>query len=310
MPALRRARRGKAGRYCCSGCEHVHEILQAVDAEQGAKLLAEARRMGLVPEADSLPEAALAAEKAWSKKPSPDPASAGQGEGFRSERFLAEGFACPSCAWLSYAVLIQQPGVVDAEADFLSDSVRITYDMRRTGPHELAGALKAFGYGLEPLTEGQSPEENLFSRLLARFSFALFLALNVMMLSAVHWASYIQLIPQVNLRTVALVQLGLVLPLLAVGVWPLLKRSATLIRMGRPSMDLLFVIGFSAAFGLSVAAFFSDGGQFYFDTCAAFIAISLLGRLVEGKLRLKAARELRGLLQVAATKVAICDETE
>ncbi len=297
VPWGRRNKGGASGRYCCSGCEHVAAILESVPEEQGQRLLAQARRMGIVP--------------AEGQGPSDAPPGTGSdgpavpAEAERAERFSVDGLACPSCAWLVSAVLTTQPGVAEVETDFLSDSVRVRYDMRRTGPDALAAPLSGLGYRLSPLDEDQSPEEARFSRLLARFLLALFLALNAMMLSAVHWAAYVELIPPVDLRTVAVIQLVLVLPLIGLGVWPLFRRSLALIRLGRPSMDLLFVLGFTAAFALSVAAFFTDRSQFYFDTCGAFVAISLFGRLVEGKLRLRAARGLRGLLEISATKVAV-----
>ncbi len=307
IPWSLRRRKGRAGRYCCTGCLHVAEILAAVPDDQGRRMLEQARRMGIVPAAGSDAEAAMAAEAALAERGAAGdavqgPAGAGQAE--RAERFLVEGFACPACAWLVATVLWRQSGVLDAEADFLSDSVRLRYDMRRTGPDALAAAVGRFGYGLEVLGAADSPEEALFSRLLTRFVLAMFLALNAMMLSAVHWAAYLEIVPPVDLEMIAIVQLVLVAPLLWLGVWPLFKRSLQLIRMGRPSMDLLFVLGFGAAFGLSLAAFFTPDSRFYFDVCGAFVAISLFGRLVEGKLRLRAARELRGLLNLSAAKVA------
>jgi Cu+-exporting ATPase len=185
--------------------------------------------------------------------------------------------------------------------------MRVEYDMRRTGVDDLAGVLKPFGYRIHPLAASDNPEEVLFGRLLKRFVFALFLAVNIMMLSAVHWASWMEVLPPVDLQTVAVIQLVMILPLIALGVWPLLQRAVRLMRLGRPSMDLLFILGFSAAFFLSVAAFVfpSPDAHFYFDTCAAFVAIALFGRLVEGKLRLRAARDLRGIMDLSATKVAV-----
>ena len=286
-------------RFCCDGCERVADILASVPKERGERILAQARRLGIVPLAGaSGPGLGMAAVEA-------PVAGIGGLAAERSERFLVDGYACPSCAWLLYAVLQQQAGVAEVEADFLSDSVRVRYDMRRTGPDELNSAVKGFGFGLSVLGEGRSPEELSFSRQLSRFLLALFLAGNAMMLSAVHWASYLEWIPPIDLRTVAFIQLVLVIPLIGLGVWPLLKRGLRLLRLGQASMDLLFVAGFTAAFSLSIAAFFTEASRFYFETCSAFVAISLFGRLVEGKLRLRAARELRGLLNLPATKVAV-----
>lgn len=293
------------GRFCCPGCLHVSRILAAAPPVQARRILEQARRLGIVP-AQPLP-----APPAWlepEREGSP-PGRLTEEEGIAQERFLVTGFVCPSCAWLVGSALTCEPGVRLAEADFLSDSVRVEYDMRRTSPETLGRSLARLGYGLEPLLAGRTPEETAFRRLASRFALALFLALNVMMLSAVHWATFLEAVPELDLRAVAVIQLVLCTPLIFLGVWPLARRSLRLIRHGRASMDLLFVLGFGAAFGLSLAALLGhdSGHRYYFDSCAAFVAIALFGQLVEGRVRLRAARSARGLLSLAATKALKLD---
>jgi heavy metal translocating P-type ATPase len=263
--------------------------------------MAQARRLGLIPDTSGGDGADASVEPAPATRvPVPR-------EALRNERFLIEGLSCPSCAWLVSVLLERKAGVVKAEADFMSDSVSVSYDMRRVAPDELFQDVSEAGYFMQALRDDASPEETKFSRSLARFVFALFLAVNIMMLSAVHWASYLAWIPAVDITLIAILQLGLIIPLVLIGIWPLVKRSLQLVCIGRLSMDLLFVLGFSAAFVLSLVSFFMEGGQFYFDACAAFVSISLFGRLVEGRLRFGAVKELRALLGLSATKVAVVD---
>jgi len=285
-------KRAATPEFCCTGCEKVYEILQSVPAEQANQIMDNARRLGLIPG-----EATQAAAP-----PAPEPVPA---EAQRSERFAIEGLACPSCAWLVSILLARAPGVISAQADFMSDSVAVNYDMRRAAPDEFQRLLAQAGYRLRPLGGAGDPEENRHRAQLTRFIFSLFLAANIMMLSAVHWASYLEWIPSMDLAVIAGIQLAMILPLAWLGVRPLAQRAIRMLKMGRASMDLLFVMGFSAAFSLSMAAFVIESSQFYFDACAAFVAISLLGRLVEGQLRVRAIGELRALLDLSATKAAV-----
>lgn len=302
--------------FCCTGCAHVHAILASLPAGQGQAILEQARATGIIPAG----AAALAAQ------PEPGPAAGapatpqqgGRAAGAavaaagaeRVERFALEGLRCPSCAWLVGMLLLRRPGVRQAEADFLSDSVRVTYDQRRSSPQELAAALDGTGYRLRPLGRSDPADEGAVRGLDLRTLSSFFLAANIMGLAAVHWSGALVGLPRLDELRVALLELLLLVPLLLLGLVPLLRSSLALLRQGRAGMDLLYVLGAGAACGLSLTAFFRDDAEFYFDTCAAFIAISLCGRLIEGRLRRRATGELSRLLRLDATKVAVLPSPE
>ncbi len=281
----------KRGQFCCDRCFQVHQVAESSPPGVREKILAKGKGG----------ERGENAEKARAFPGVPPEATA-------REVFSVEGLSCPSCARLVDALLLRREGVLDVETDFLSDSVRVAYDMRRVSPDDLERALSEAGYKLSRLRGEKDPETRAFSRLLWRFLIAFFLGLNLMMLSAVHYASALEWIPETDLRSIAFLQLFLAVPLLFLDVLPLAARSLRLLRMGKPSMDLLFVMGFSAAFFLSIAAFFTEKGHFYFDACGAFVTISLFGRLVEGRLRFRAARELKALIRLPASKAAVLGE--
>ncbi len=303
IPWVRRKQNPKeTSLYCCSGCLHVAQILAVVSPEQGRKIFDQARVLGIVPNADSLSEGSPGIEN---RAADPDRLEVVEEKTQHTERYVLEGIACPSCAWLVDAVMLNLEGVIDSRTDFMSDSVVVTYDMRRLGPHDLAEALHPFGYRMLPVREGSTPEEAHMSHLLRQFLLALFLTLNVMMLSAVHWFSFLEVVPNLDLKIIALVQLALTVALMGFGVRPLLVRGMKLLRLGRPSMDILYVMGFFSAFFLSVTGFFVGQGAFYFDTCCAFLTISMFGRVVEAKLRHRAVKKLRSLWDVPAVKVEV-----
>jgi heavy metal translocating P-type ATPase len=284
---------GDGERYCCQGCLHVAGILHNVgrESETGHLRLDAARRCGL-----------LSAKPAVSDQPPPlstQDSALGASDHTEELRFRIAGMACPSCAWLAEAVLAQQPGVIAADVDFLSDTARVLVDLRTTSRHAVEQTLATAGFGVAPLDSDRSPEER---RDLVRLALAAFVACHQMMLAWVGYDTFLTGQGQAQSRMIGWVQLLFALPVVAWSALPLYRRALAALRCGRVVMESLLTLGIAAAFLLSLAMLLSGEIHVYLETATALVAISLGGRAVEQWLKRRAARSLTGLLQFGPTK--------
>src|SRR5258708_18289377 len=65
--------------------------------------------------------------------------------------FDLEGMTCASCAMRIEKGLKKVPGVVDAQVNFATEQVNVTYDPTHTGPEQMMQKVEAVGYKAIPL---------------------------------------------------------------------------------------------------------------------------------------------------------------
>jgi heavy metal translocating P-type ATPase len=275
------------GAFCCRGCARVYDVLQGLDESAAAVYVEAARRMGIIPGATT-----PAVEE---EPPLPeDPAA------LKEERFQVEGMSCPSCAWVLQQVLLSDPGVTDAEADFFTASARVRYDLRRTSVPTLRGILKPLGYGLT------APDAGSGSRVSRGITFDFIvcgvLTMNMMSLAAVRYFELLETYERAP-ALLAWLELLLLLPVLWLGWIPTVRRAVVGLRGGRMKMDFLIAVGVGAAFILSLAALSVGSSHIYFETCAGLVTISLLSRMIEARLRRRAFADIATLMRMRVVHV-------
>lgn len=280
--------RAGGGEFCCSGCARVHEVLSGLDERAGQAYLEAARRLGIVPGGDEAPAPTEALP--------PDP------EAEREERFFVDGMVCPSCAWVVEQLLGSQPGVRSARFEFLSGAGTLRYDLRQTSAAALHGLLAPLGYELRRVEDEQKSQ--LGRGLTFRFVAAAVITMNLMSLAVLRYAhdlGWMDPAPGFLLWT----ELVLCLPVLWLGWVPAVRRAVSSLRARRPGMDVLITLSVGAAFVLSVAALLADSDQVYFETAAGLVTISLLGRMIEARLRERAFRETAALMRLESSRVRV-----
>ncbi len=281
---------GRAGDvFCCDGCARVFDVLSHLDPEAGTAYLEAARRLGVIP---GEPEAGAPDLPA-------DPVA------LRDERFRMDGLACPSCAWVAEQVLAAQPGVASASVDFLTGTGTVRYDLRVASADRLTAALDRLGYRMGPVEDEAGVTAS--RRLTVAFVLAAVLTMNLMSLSAVRYARDLGWLSEVPVFLPWL-ELGLCLPVFAVGWVPAVRRAAAALRRGRATMDLLVALSAGAAFALSCAALVTGRDDIYFETAAGLVTIALLSRAVEARLRDRAFRRTALLLRMDVARVRVPGE--
>jgi len=279
---------GPDARFCCAGCERVHEVLSHLDDSARGAYVKAARRMGIVP-AGPDGEAPPSADRPLPADPS----------ALCEERFALEGMACPSCAWVAEQVLASQRGVEQVEADFFSGTARVAIDLRLTSADQLRSLLAPLGYRLRPL--GDEARSTLSRSATLRFVVAAVITMNIMGLASVRYFEghgYLDHAPEF----LVWLELALTVPVLVIGWLPILRRALAALAGRRVTADLLIGTAVGAAAALSVAALLTGRDDIYLETCAGLVTITLLSQMIEAHLRSRAFGRLAGLLRMKVTR--------
>ena len=61
-------------------------------------------------------------------------------------KLRVDGMWCPSCSYIVRSVLMEVPGVLDAQVSMRARTAIVTYDQTKTTPDALAAATTDYGY--------------------------------------------------------------------------------------------------------------------------------------------------------------------
>ena len=157
------------------------------------------------------------------------------------------------------------------------------------------------------------------NRLLARLGLGIFLTLNVLVFTMVLWsADMYDLSADPHAHLMSLMYdvfryLGLIfsIPVLWLLGGSLAEHAWGELRHGRPSTDLLLVLGVVAAFGYSAVSVFRGHGHVYFEVGCVILLTVTLGRWLEATGKLKATQALDALAKLLPEQVRlVCDRVE
>lgn len=175
---------------------------------------------------------------------------------------------------------------------------------------EIDGELHRFccyGCLLAYQVTGASGEEGAASTIVIRLGLAIFLAMNVMMMSMPGYAPHIYggdaaifdgPLNQV-LRWLAMI---FALPVLLLLGWPIVRSFVVGGWSGGPAADALVLIAVAAAFGLSIDRTVAGTGAIYFDTAVMVLLFVTLGRYLEARARADAGHAIRADLTGRPTR--------
>ena len=214
----------------------------------------------------------------------------------REVALLLEGMHCGACVWLLETWLSRQPGVRGASVNFATRRARVRFDAGETGLAQILRAIARVGYRAHPYDPRR--REALARResraLLLRTGLALLGMMQVMMFAAPAYIGADGVDPAYR-ALLNWASLVLTLPVVAycgapffVGAW----RDLTARRAG---MDVPIALGVAGAFAASAWATVRESGAVYFDSVTMFIALVLLARLVELRVREKAGDALEAM---------------
>lgn len=222
-----------------------------------------------------------------------------------------KGMHCAACAVLINKILSKQEGIISASANFGSERLILEYDTKKISLDKIKGLVKKLGYVLILSSEaGEEDEEEKEKarikklRNLVIISFTLaapiiiyYMALHMLNLKHVHELWGIDLNYIYFVLTVP-IQFG-------VG-WHFYRNAFTALRVGSSNMDVLVVLGTSAAFFYSAIGFFFLNIEHpYWESSAALISFIILGRYFEALARGRASDAIKKLLKLRPSTATV-----
>ena len=259
---------GTPGEFCCKGCESVHALLASAGLDRYYVLRGERT---LAPVAAS----ARGHEQPWLEALALELSSA---SGLHRFALDVQGIQCGACVWLIEALFKRQPEAHQAQVNPALGQVRCV-----VGPsfplRDFVTTVESFGYTLGPAKKSSSRET---SSLMLRTGVCLALAVNTMLLSATTYFGLEQgpLFDLVNHASFALATLSAL-----IGGSYFVRRAVLGLSRGVLHLDLPIAIGMGLAYlGSVLSLFFGGASASYLDTVSVFIALMLVGRLLQERL--------------------------
>ncbi len=214
------------------------------------------------------------------------------------------GMTCAACSARVEKALAGVPGVVSAAVNLATERASVAVAPGAAGVADLIAAVQKTGYTAQAVDD---PE----ARFAADEADAAWQARRELMTVAGAFALTVPFFLQMalmalgrgDLMMASWVQFLLATPVQFVGGWRFYVPAWRALRAGAGNMDLLVVMGTTAAWGLSVAVMIvpslgGGGGHLYFEASASVITLVLLGRYLEGRAKRATTAAIRALMHL------------
>ncbi|HYE22125.1 MAG TPA: heavy metal translocating P-type ATPase [Verrucomicrobiae bacterium] len=217
------------------------------------------------------------------------------------------GMHCAACALLINKLLAKQLGVSQVEASFGAERVKLTYDPSKISLPQMDEFLHKLGYDLvrpEEEVDTEAIEKHRKKEQIAakrRVILAFIISTPIIV--------YYMSVHIFNLRHVHEVfgiDLNFIYWVMSTWVqfgvgWPFYRNAWSAVRAGSANMDVLVVLGTTAAYLYSMIGFiFFNLDHPYWESSAALMSFILLGRFLEIRARARASDAVKKLIKLEA----------
>ncbi|MFO0594422.1 MAG: heavy metal translocating P-type ATPase metal-binding domain-containing protein [Myxococcaceae bacterium] len=271
----------KDARFCCSGCEAVHNLLREGGLEKYYALAPPTLAPATVPSTKSHtwlePLMAAVQEK---------------NEPICTLDLDVQGVHCAACVWLMNETFRRDArGGGDVVVNPTLGTVKLRWVPGGFDPDKWISEVERFGYQFGPARkEARRPSIDLPLRL----GVSAALTINVMLFSvSFHFGLSRDDADVFRLFTWLTFALSSVT--VVVGGWPFLRAGWLSLRSGLLHLDLPIALGIVLVYAMSIVQLVATGGRgdlAYFDTLNTFITLMLLGRFIQERILLRNRRFL------------------
>ncbi len=224
-----------------------------------------------------------------------------------------KGMHCASCAILIDKLLIKQAGIIAVSTSYGAQKVALEFDETKISLEQIDAFVNKLGYDVirpdeasNSIEEEEAAEENELKlakrRVVAAFAIAspiiaYYMGVHMFNLPHVHqiWG--------IDLNYIYWI---LSTPIQFVIAWPFYRNAYSAIRIGAANMDVLVVLGTTAAYLYSMLGFlFFNIDHPFWESSAALISFILLGRYVEVVAKGRASSAIKELLKLEAKEAHV-----
>lgn len=214
------------------------------------------------------------------------------------------GMTCAACSGRVERSLKKLPGVVNAVVNLAVEKAAVEYYPDVVSIHDIKAKIEATGFGALDLTdtvavdkEQQTHEAEINKQrfrlfLAAGFSVPLLLGMILHMLGLMGKYAEFLMNPYF--------QLVLATPVQFIAGWQFYRGAYMVIKNGSANMDVLVVLGTSAAYFYSIANVLRHEPDLYFETSAILITLIILGKLLEANAKGKTSEAIKALMGLQA----------
>lgn len=222
------------------------------------------------------------------------------------------GMSCAACAARIEKKLKATSGVYQAVVNLAAEKAVIRYNAANTSPAQLKRIIEELGFQAHNVAVGQELDREKAARqaeirrqrLWLIISAVLSMPFLVMMV-----AEFMGSHRMMQILT-PYVQLALATPIQFGAGWQFYRGAYAALRGGSANMDVLVVLGTSAAYIFSLANLTMPGMHLYFETSAVLITLILLGKLLEASAKGKTSEAIKKLMGLQAKTARIIRQGE
>lgn len=238
-----------------------------------------------------------------------------------------KGMHCASCAILIDKLLPKQEGVIKANTSYGAGKIALEFDEEKISLEKIDEFVNKLGYDvIRPDEELGSIEEEeeievkqirqAKKRVIASFLIAspiiiYYMFIHMFNIPHVHEVFAFLRLFGLDIDTALRIDLNYVYWILSTPIqfiigWPFYRNAYTAVRVGAANMDVLVVLGTSAAYFYSTLGFlwFNIDHPFW-ESSAALISFILLGRYVEVLAKGRASTAIKELLKLEAKEAHV-----
>lgn len=292
-------REGEAHQFCCSGCRHVHGILNDLGYDEYYRL------------ADATGGGAPARVSGRGFEDFDDATFREQnvgitGGGQQRTQLYLEGVHCAACVWLVEKLPEVVPGLDSVRLNLATSVAEVVWDGDATQLSVIGRALDNVGYTPHAYRSDENRETRRAEdrALLIKVGVAAAAAMNIMFLQGALYAGSYSGIQPAYALFFRWLSLGLSLPVILFSARPFFRAAWAGLRRRVPHIDLPITLALVAAFGYSAASVIRGAGPVYFDSLAALVALLLGARFIQSSAQRKAMERAESLRGVAFAEFA------
>lgn len=214
------------------------------------------------------------------------------------------GMFCASCAAAVESAVARLPGVIEATAHVAADAVLVRFDEARIALTDIHSCIASLGYRTLAAGEaGAGVEYDIKFSL--RLIIAAFFGMWTMLPALGIYFSAIEPGPSWWLALAS----GLFsVPVLTYAALPFYLAGWRSLRAGAAGIDAMVAVGVLAMVTLSIFALLDGRSEVYFDAATMLVTFQLLARVLDHRLRSKAAARTQALLTPGAGLAHRCHD--
>ncbi|WPB85774.1 heavy metal translocating P-type ATPase [Sediminicoccus rosea] len=280
-------------RFCCTGCEGAHALVQGLGLDAFYR-----RREGA--EGQLKPLDPPSADFTGLAHPNRD--------GTQTLELMVAGLTCGACIWLVEQALAAEPGVTRARANLSTRRLSVTWRGEAARGNDLAALVARLGFRVAPFSPAclRASEDAEGRELTRALGIASFGAMNVMLVSVAVWAGS-DMGPDTRHMMHWLAAL-IGMPTIAYAGMPLFRSAWRGLRAGRLNMDCAVSLGILATTAMSLSETMRNGDFTWFDGATTLLALMLAGRVLDRAARRRARQSAAELLALQEGSVTVLGE--